>query len=58
MKAAAFLVADVAGLSHYHVGDEAILTARLAWLRRTVPELKPVVLSEDPVTPTRCLVGK
>ena len=48
MKATAFLVADVAGLSHYHVGDEAILTARLAWLRRTIPELKPVVLSEDP----------
>jgi hypothetical protein len=48
LTATAFLVADVAGLSHYHVGDEAILTARLAWLRRTVPELKPVVLSEDP----------
>lgn len=48
MTATAVLVADVAGLSHYHVGDEAILTARLAWLKRAVPELKPVVLSEDP----------
>lgn len=48
MTATTLLVADVAGLSHYHVGDEAILAARLAWLRRAVPELKPVALSEDP----------
>lgn len=48
LRATTLLVADVAGLSHYHVGDEAILTARLAWFRREVPELNPVVLSEDP----------
>lgn len=42
------LVADVAGLSHYHVGDEAILTARLAWVRKTFPAVTPIALSHDP----------
>ncbi len=42
------VIADAGGPAHYHVGDEAILTARLAWLRTVAPPLTPVVLSNDP----------
>lgn len=42
------LVADVGGMEHYHVGDEAILTSNLAWWRAEFPDVAPVVLSEAP----------
>jgi len=47
------LIADVAGAAHYHVGDEAILTSRLAWLRREFPTVEAVAVSEDPVFTAR-----
>jgi hypothetical protein len=43
------LIADVAGATHYHVGDEAILTARLTWLRREFPGVEAVAVSKDAV---------
>ena len=42
------LVADVGGLTDFHAGDEAILTARLAWIRKAFPGMRPLLLSEDP----------
>lgn len=53
MKKVAVLVADVGGAAHYHVGDEAILTARLTWLRREFPEVEAVAVSEDAAFTTR-----
>ncbi len=43
------IVADVRGGYSYHTGDEAILTATVAWWRRSMPDVELVVLSDDPV---------
>jgi polysaccharide pyruvyl transferase WcaK-like protein len=43
-----FVVADVAGPDDYHLGDEAMLEANLATLRRLAPGLCFTVPSRDP----------
>jgi polysaccharide pyruvyl transferase WcaK-like protein len=53
------LIADVGGLGRdcrWHVGDEAMLAADLAWLRGEVPGINLVVASTAPAW-TRCLYG-
>jgi polysaccharide pyruvyl transferase WcaK-like protein len=43
-----FVVADVAGPEHFHLGDEAMLEANLDALRRWYPEIRFVASSRDP----------
>jgi polysaccharide pyruvyl transferase WcaK-like protein len=53
------LIADVGGLGsdcRWHVGDEAMLAADLAWLRGEIPGIDLVVTSTAPAW-TRCLYG-
>ena len=47
-KRAVLVVVDVGGEAHDHVGDEAILTSLLAWIKRECPGVAPVAVSEDP----------
>ena len=41
------LLGDIAGKSHYHVGDEAMLGVLLSRLRESVPNISNVVVSRD-----------
>src|SRR4051812_18778537 len=43
-----FVIADVRGPSHYHLGDEAMLEANLAALRGLLPGIHFILLSGDP----------
>jgi polysaccharide pyruvyl transferase WcaK-like protein/ectoine hydroxylase-related dioxygenase (phytanoyl-CoA dioxygenase family) len=43
-----FVIADVGGPGHFHVGDEAMLEANLERLRRLDPSLEFTVASNDP----------
>lgn len=43
-----FVVADIAGPEHYHLGDEAMLEANLQQLRALAPDLRFCLLSGDP----------
>ena len=43
-----FVIADVRGPSHYHLGDEAMLEANLTALRDLVPGIHFILLSGDP----------
>lgn len=42
------LIGDVAGKNYYHVGDEAIMTARVDWLRKNFPKAELTIYSSDP----------
>jgi polysaccharide pyruvyl transferase WcaK-like protein len=42
------MIGDVAGLTDYHLGDEAMLEANIAALRRLHPQLRFTVFSRDP----------
>ena len=42
------LLGDVGGQSYYHVGDEAIMTARVDWLRQNFPEAQLLIYSKKP----------
>jgi polysaccharide pyruvyl transferase WcaK-like protein len=43
-----FVIGDVGGPGHYHLGDEAMLEANLARLRQIVPGIRFTVASADP----------
>lgn len=42
------MIGDVGGWNSYHVGDEAMLSANIAGLRRTYPSVEITILSRDP----------
>lgn len=42
------LFGDLSGWSGYHVGDEAMAAANLAWVRESVPGARVVLVSGDP----------
>ena len=48
-----FVVADVGGPGHYHLGDEAMLEANLSTFRQLVPDVQFTVPSRDPVWTSR-----
>ena len=43
-----FVIGDVGGPGHYHLGDEAMLEANLRTLRQLVPGIEFTVASKDP----------
>lgn len=43
-----FVIGDVHGESGYHLGDEAMFQAALAYMARVLPDHEPVVLSWNP----------
>ncbi len=42
------IIGDIGGMAHYHVGDEAMFTANIDWLKDHFPEIKIVAISADP----------
>jgi polysaccharide pyruvyl transferase WcaK-like protein len=48
-----FVIADVGGPGHFHVGDEAMLECNLDRLRRLAPGLQFMVASNDPTDTER-----
>ena len=46
-------IGDVGGLPNYHAGDEAMLAANLATLRRLLPDVEFTIVSQDPAWSAR-----